>query len=1809
MDTLPGVGYKVLMRPHFFIALLLASAASASASQVVFSEVMYHPLAGKPEFIEVENLSATPLDMARWEFTSGVAFTVPDFNAAASQAHFLKGIERIIFSAADDATTRAAYPSIPALVRIFGPWTGVLDNNGEQITLKDKNGVIAATLDYGDSGKWPVQADGAGHSLVLADNLRAADDWRVWRASTNRNGSPGAADPAVPAAGLALNEFHFTAAAHVDWVEFRNNSATATVSAGGLFVASLDSFSDKVALAGNVTPGSVISVNVDFAADSNGDVRLYLIDATDNVRSAVTVRRKVGRESWQNYPAGSTEWYSSVTDSRDAQNNPARNTDIAINEIMADPPSGQRDGEFIELYNRGAAAVNVGGWKLDDAVDFTIPSGTTIAPGGYLVLAANAAWLNANYAGLTALGNWDGSLGNSGDRLRLLDADGNLANQVDYLFGGEWPEQAGGNGSSLELVNPNADNSLGGAWADSDESAKGAWQSYTLNGGNFKNWNYGGQDTEVRMWMPGEGHVVLRNLVLRTTNPVGANILANAAVTTLNNNNIDGWQSRGTHWGGYHDAEGVHLVADGSGDAKLNHMEKDAAGMLVNTDYTMTFDARWVSGMPRLVAQTWDMSWGGTVLVPIPLNLGTPGAANSRLAAGAPPQVTGGLHNPLVPIVGQTMTVTARVSSPGSALSSVVVKHRLDNILANAAWATTTMLDTGTGGDAVAGDGIYTAQFALSSFSGYNAGGAIVEFYVLATAANSLTGQFPRGGAAAPGLWVVDSQAQPTDLRRMRVIISAYWGDALNNNVAGGTGGQTVKFNYKFPLHSDHYFPCTYIHNDGTVYYGSSVRKTGSPFTRQTDGNLTRGVVSLPGDRPFRGHGKLYWDNDSAGGSMLHNRIHRYWHYLLGVPGNENEVCRVTKNNTTYAVRETSETFDKDMLNRIWPNGSDGQFYEIDDKFTIDDDGATRKSNTDGSWDYDPVNSPGAENPASYHNNFHPKSREAEYDYSALTEWCRQVEQNGTTLTQEQYERMGDTQAMAASAAVRGYTADWDSLTLSRGKNGFFYNRSTDHKWMLLHWDSDNAFQASHINDAIIGPRTNIPTYFGRPFVRRYLDYYLTQMIGAYAANGPRLSAWLTAEENASASYSVPGTYASWPVTNATSGTVQTRHAVIQTFIGSSLTAPFALTSPPATTAATTVDINGTAPTTAFRVDCVGHPEAALTWTATGTADVSPWRLSGIVLTSGANVLTFRMYDIVGAQVGADLTHTVTKTGDAPPVVVLTTDPGSQNIGLGEVLNLSAGASYDPENAGALSFAWTVAPATGFTVATSTASTRGLIFGTPGTYTVTVQVTDAAAQVASKSIAISVYNSADFDSFGGNYLGAYTLQAMELRDNNSPDSWYSLNETSGSLVIQVTDSAPRPLINTAPTFPKLTRALPASSDFLLQTNASLETRQFGNFLSGLLVETTESGVITRYAFALNGGTGFTIQRSSGPTGGFSQIASAAFTGGDVTLRVLRAGTGLSFQRRIAGLWTNLFTQPLPAGTTAGQGGIFLSTSSAQSVRAAYDYLLLGDPGNSSDLVNTLRITEIMYNPAGVGGVEFIELRNVSAGPINLTGAYFEDGNPFSTRFTFGNLTLQPGQYCIVTNDTAAFQTLYGTNATIAGQSTGSLNNDGERITLRDVETNIILDFSYSDLAPWPTAADGNGKSLEILSLNPSLYGTGTNWRASQETGGSPGYLGFATDTDGDGFPDSFEIAYGTDPGSAASQPSVPAVARDPGTGVATLTWASQNGRAYTVEYCNDLLAGWLPLATVTATGATTPYTDPTAAGQPRRFYRVSAWFP
>ncbi|MDG2124662.1 MAG: lamin tail domain-containing protein, partial [Verrucomicrobiales bacterium] len=159
-----------------------------------------------------------------------------------------------------------------------------------------------------------------------------------------------------------------------------------------------------------------------------------------------------------------------------------------------------------------------------------------------------------------------------------------------------------------------------------------------------------------------------------------------------------------------------------------------------------------------------------------------------------------------------------------------------------------------------------------------------------------------------------------------------------------------------------------------------------------------------------------------------------------------------------------------------------------------------------------------------------------------------------------------------------------------------------------------------------------------------------------------------------------------------------------------------------------------------------------------------------------------------------------------------------------------------------------------------------------------------------------------------------------------------------------------------------------------------------------------------------------------------------------------------------------------------------------------------------DLARTddLRIAELNYHPPGDAPLEFIEIVNTAAYPVNLEGCVLSDG----VSHTFGNHRLDPGTRIVLAGDLTEFQNHYGFPAH-AG-FTGSLNNDGETVTLLTASGETIDSFTYNDANSWPRRADGGGSSLEI-SANTLPSDAGSSWRSSSEYGGSPGTAGTGPD--------------------------------------------------------------------------------------------------
>lgn len=198
-------------------------------------------------------------------------------------------------------------------------------------------------------------------------------------------------------------------------------------------------------------------------------------------------------------------------------------------------------------------------------------------------------------------------------------------------------------------------------------------------------------------------------------------------------------------------------------------------------------------------------------------------------------------------------------------------------------------------------------------------------------------------------------------------------------------------------------------------------------------------------------------------------------------------------------------------------------------------------------------------------------------------------------------------------------------------------------------------------------------------------------------------------------------------------------------------------------------------------------------------------------------------------------------------------------------------------------------------------------------------------------------------------------------------------------------------------------------------------------------------------------------------------------------------------------------------------------------------------GNPSDHQRYMVISEIMYNPKADGGSEFIEIRNISdAVTLDLTGVRLSGGVVFD--FTGSNVTsLAPGGIVLVVRDLAKFQEVYGNglNAIIAGAfaDTTVLSNGGESLKLEDPSNGTIAEFDYDDVVPWPTTADGEGASLELLNADSRPDPSDpANWVASTNENGTPGEGavipdGFTgdpnVDVDGDTLNRFLEYALGT----------------------------------------------------------------------------------
>jgi hypothetical protein len=121
-------------------------------------------------------------------------------------------------------------------------------------------------------------------------------------------------------------------------------------------------------------------------------------------------------------------------------------------------PADETVPEFIELYLLDPPSVDLSGWRLDGAVDFTFPRGSTLAPGECVVVSADPESLALAHPGAPlVVGPFSGKLGSDGGRVRLLRPNGAIAAELRYGRDPPWSSIPDGTGYTLTLADPGFD--------------------------------------------------------------------------------------------------------------------------------------------------------------------------------------------------------------------------------------------------------------------------------------------------------------------------------------------------------------------------------------------------------------------------------------------------------------------------------------------------------------------------------------------------------------------------------------------------------------------------------------------------------------------------------------------------------------------------------------------------------------------------------------------------------------------------------------------------------------------------------------------------------------------------------------------------------------------------------------------------------------------------------------------------------------------------------------------------------------------------------------------------------------------------------------------------------------------------------------------------------------------------------------------------------------------------------------------------------------------------------------------------------
>jgi len=439
---------------------------------VVFSEIYYDTMGtdSVEEWIELYNNSPMEVDLSGWTITdnngTGSTYTIPQGNTIKPYSYFTiaadsSGFNNLYGYGAD------LYGAIPAL-----------NNSGDALILKNNLGTEkdAVAWEGGASsgipsgwGSTSLPTVSTGGTIIRTYPNIDTDHYTDW-STAGDNGFPQTQEITYL---LVFSEVYYDTVGTdsvEEWIEIYNNSPI-DIDVGGWKITDNNGSGATFTIPAGETIASGTFYTI--AADSTGFNNLYgydadiygAIPALNNDGDALLLKDSYGNitdtVAWEGgatsgvptgwgsstYPAAATgstivrddetvdtdtytDWTTATGNGNPQTQSGGSSGSIQVvfSEIFYDTPGTDSEEEWIELYNNSTSTADVGGWTITDnngtGSTYTIPAGTTIAPGTYLTIAANSSGFYSLYSYQADVYGGIPFLNNDGDTLILKDSLG-----------------------------------------------------------------------------------------------------------------------------------------------------------------------------------------------------------------------------------------------------------------------------------------------------------------------------------------------------------------------------------------------------------------------------------------------------------------------------------------------------------------------------------------------------------------------------------------------------------------------------------------------------------------------------------------------------------------------------------------------------------------------------------------------------------------------------------------------------------------------------------------------------------------------------------------------------------------------------------------------------------------------------------------------------------------------------------------------------------------------------------------------------------------------------------------------------------------------------------------------------------------------------------------------------------------------------------------------------------------------------------------------------------------------------------------